>query len=183
MPLRKIVVGIGLLLLLAGLPVLVFPAQEADTETVKIGKWDLQSLVLAPYGQDQDSTFHARLMNSSRWFQLNLSSSDPIGLQVSISRQGLEKVPIFNQTRTSFNQKVSASATGTYVIDIQNKNPSSVTLDGNVLEMQLKTNYRTVYPYALLGFLMILGGTGVLIFGILRNPKKPSKSKRARLQG
>jgi len=181
MPLKKIIAGIGLLFLLAGLSVFVFPAQEVYTETVEISKWDLQSRVLAPFGQDQDSTFYGRLMTPERLFQLNLSSSDPIELQVSISRHNPdEKVPIFYQTGTNFNQEVPAYNTGTYIIDIQNKNPSSVTLDGNILVKKLITNYHTTYPYAFPGFLMILGGTSALIFGIFKKSKKPSKSKRTK---
>ena len=181
MPLKKIIAGMGLLFLLAGLTVFVFPAQEVYTETEEISKWDLQSRVLAPFGQDQDSAFYGRLMTPERLFQLNLSSSDSIELNVSISQHNPEqKIPIFRQTGTNFNQEVSAQFTATYIIDIQNKNPSSVTLDGNILVKKSITNYHTVYPYAFPGFLMILGGTCTLIFGIFKKSKKPLKPKRTK---
>ncbi len=167
--------------MLAGLLIFLFSAQETHTETAEISKWDLQSTVLKPFGQDPDSIFHARLMTPGWWFQLNLSSSDIIELQVSIMLHNPEeKVPIFDQTGTSFNQIVPTSSTGTYIIDIQNRSPSSITLEGNVLIRKSQTSYYTVYPYALPGFLIILGGTSMLIFGIFKEPKKPSKSKRAR---
>lgn len=181
---KKIIIGIGLSLLVLGFPLFLYPAQEGHTETIKIDKWDLQSRVLAPSGQDKDSTFQGGLMNSSRWFQLNLSSSDPIDLQVSIIRHDPEeKVPIFKQTGTSFNQKVQASVTGTYWIDVQNINPTSVTLHGNILTMQEQTGYHTIYPYVLLGFPLVLAGIITLVYGISKKTKKPSKLKSKRRSG
>jgi len=174
-------VGIGLLVLLAGLAVFSFPAQEAHTVTADISEWDLQSQVLEPFGQDPDSVFYGRLMVPGWWFQLNLSSTDTIELQVSMIRHNPEeKIPIFHRTGTSFNQTVGTSSTGTYIIDVQNKSPSSITLGGNVLTRKAQTNYNTVYPYALPGFLIILGGASGLILGIFKEGKKPSKAKRTR---
>lgn len=82
-----------------------------------------------------------------------------------------------NARRNSWiNVPVSISAGGTYYVDLKNENPFSVTLEGNVLVQQTNENYRTIYPYAILGFLIMIVGTCALIYGIF---KKPSKPKRA----
>lgn len=114
-------------------------------------------------------------------FKLNLSSSDPVKVTVSFvqhSVTGTTKVSIFEQQGSSFDQKVSISGRGTYHVDITNENPFPVTLDGNVLVQQRETNYRTIYPYIIPGFIIMLGGSSLLIYGTLKKTKKPSKSKR-----
>ncbi len=175
---KKIIVCAGLIFLIAGLLIFLLPVQEVYTE-IDVSEWDLHSRVLDPSGQDHDSTFYATLMKHEWWFQLNLSSSDPVELQVSILQHNPEeKVPIFNQTGSNFKQNVFAQNTGTYVIDIKNTNPSPVTLEGKVLAKQLETN--TIHPYALPGFLIILVGAATLLFGIFKGTKKHSKPKRAK---
>ena len=176
---RKIIVGIGLFLCVVGLAFLVFQAQEEYAETVDVYEWNLQSEPLAPSGENRDSTFYGRYMDYGMWFQLNVSSSNSIELQVSRMQHDPDlKIAIFDQIGIHFDQKISGLYPGTYVIDIKNESPSWVTLDGSVLVRRLETNHRNVYPYTIPGFLIMLGGTGVLVFGIFRKPKKLSKSKR-----
>lgn len=178
---NKAIVGLGLILVSLGITSLLYPIQEAYTETEEVHRWDLEARILAPAGQDQDSLFLARLMNSSRSFQLNLSSSDIVYLQVSRSRHNPEgKEPIFTQTGTSFNQEVETTTTATYIIDIENTNLTPVTLHGNIRTLQEMTKYRASFPYAFLGLLAILAGSIALYFGIFRRPKKPSRLKAKR---
>lgn len=180
---NKAIVGLGLILVSLGILGLLYPIQEPYAETEEVDRWDLESRILAPAGQDQDSLFYGHMMNSSRSFQLNLSSSDIIYLQVSRSRHDPEgKEPIFTQTGTSFNQEVKATTTATYIIDIENTNLTPVTLQGDVRVLQEMTKYRTSFPYALLGFLAILGGSITLFFGFFRKHKKPSRLKARRIR-
>lgn len=178
---KRTFVGIGILLLLAGSLISFQATQGVNYDTVEVSKWDLHSKVLAPFGEDQDSTFYGRLMHREWWFQLNVSSSNTIALLISIVQHNPEqKVPIsgWPKTGTDFEQKVLARNTGTYMIDIQNNNPLSVNLDGTILAYRPEPYYYNVYPYVLPGFLLILAGTSALIFGIFKKPRKlQSKSK------
>lgn len=179
--LKKIIISIGLILLVAGVVIFVFPAQETYLETSTAKTEDLQSRTIAP----QDYTSYGSFMNSSRWFQLNISSSNssgapaPVKLTVSVVQHvgSPGKVPLlgYPQIGSVFNKNVPASATGTYYVDIENENPFSVTLEGNIRVQQTNEKYRTVYPYVIPGFLIMIVGAGALIYGIF---KKPSKFKR-----
>ena len=172
---RKVVV-LGVFLLILGLSIMALPTQEAFMEKreVNVGDpWKLQSRILPP----QDTTFYAKLMTPGMWFQLDISSTDLIELQISVMQDETTRIPVFSpQEATSFDQKVDIARTGTYVIDIENTSQSTVTLEGEVLTKNLEAmpNFST---YAFLGFPFMLGGTIVLIYGILKKPKK-SRTKR-----
>lgn len=119
-------------------------------------------------------------MQPGMWFQLNISSSDSVKVVISILQHlgGPEKDTVAGPfIGTSFHQKATVSVTATYWIDIYNENPSTVTLYGNVLVQQEETNYHTVYPYVIPGFLIMLGGITTLLFGIFKRPRKLSKSR------
>lgn len=142
------------------------------------------SRTLAP----QNSTFYGSLMNPSRSFQLNISSWNstgepvPVKVTVSISQaQGTEKdaLPGYPQIGSLFYQNVSAAVTGTYIVDIENENSFNVTLLGKILVNQAYENYRTVYPYVIPGFLIMIAGTSILVYGIF---KKHSKAKLTRVK-
>lgn len=172
---KKVFVGIGILLLLAGFLISFQATQGVYYETVEVSRWDLQSRVLAPSGEDKDSTFYGRLMHRDWWFQLNVSSSDTIALLISIVLHNPERqVPIsgWPKTGTEFEQTMFAQNTGTYMIDIQNINPLPVNLDGDILAYRPEPRYYNIYSYTLPGFLLILAGTSALIFGIFKRPKK-----------
>ena len=160
-----------------GVVILVFPSRVTYFETSTVKEWDLQSRILVP----QDSTFYGHFMNSTRSFQLNIASSNssgtpaPVKVTASVVQHsgGSVKVPLsgYPQTGSSFNQKVLPHSGGTYFIDIENENPFPVTLKGNILVLQTEENYRTIYPYVIPGFLIMLGGIGALIHGIFKKPK------------
>lgn len=174
--LRRKVAFLGAFLLILGLTIMLLPTQEAFMEKreVEVGDpWKLQSLALPP----QDTTFYAKLMTPGMWFQLDISSTDLIELQVSVIQQETTKVLVFPpQEATSFDQKVPITRTGTYVIDIENTSQSTVTLEGEVLTKNSEAvpNFST---YAFLGFPFMLGGAVALIYGVLKKPKK-SRTKR-----
>ena len=156
--------------------IMVFPAQETSLETVTVKTWNLQQRTIAP----QNSTFYGSSMQPEMWFQLNISSSDSVKVIISIIQHlgGPEKDTIAGPfIGTSFHQKATVSVTATYWIDIYNENPTPVTLYGNVLVQQEKTNYHTIYPYVIPGFLIMLGGITTLLFGTFKRPRKPSKSR------
>lgn len=166
-----------------GVAISVFPTQESYStlETVTVDEWSLQQHTLPP----QDSTFYGKSMEPGELFKLDISSSDSVKVTVSFTQHqvlGPTKVPIFEQTGSSFNQEVPISFAGTYFVDIINENPFSVTLNGNVLvqQKQTKTKYRTIYPYSPPGLLILLGGISALILGIFRKPRKTSKYKGVR---
>jgi len=161
-------------MLVAGGVIFVFPAQENYLETVTKRKWNL-SRTLAPH----NSTFYGTYMEPGSWFQLNISSSSSVRVIVSTVKHDPDptKIPYFEHTGTSFNQKLPAG--GTNFIDIENENPFPVTLQGNVLMQHGEEKYRTIYPYVIPGFLLVLGGTGALIFGVFKKPRGPSKFKGA----
>lgn len=123
-------------------------------------------------------------MEPGMWFQLNISSSDSVVVTVSFAQQssgGSTKVPVFLPPEgSSFNQKVSISFTGTYFIDITNENSFPVTLWGNVLVQERELNYHMIYPYVVPGLLVMLGGASVLVFGISKGVKRPSRLKDLR---
>lgn len=171
---KKTFIAIGLVVLIAGLALTVVSSQEEYTEITQKDEWPLYSKTLL----SQNSTFYATLMNPGMWFQLNVSAAYPVGLQVSITRLPDIKDPIFIQIDTKFDQKVQASRTGTYWIDIENGNSFPVTLDGNVLVMQPETHYNSTHPYALPGFLIMLAGIAVAVWGGFRKPKEGARSRR-----
>jgi hypothetical protein len=174
---KKIIVAAGLFLLAVGVVVSAIPAQETYIETITLEEktWNLHLLTLAanatigPYGS---------YMEPGRSFQLDVSSSDDVRLEVSImTQQGGSEEPVFAQTGRSFNQKVAASVMATYVIYITNENPVAVTLDGSVFVTEEQTSLRTVYPYLVPGVLVMLGGAISLPVGISKKSEKPPKSK------
>ncbi len=172
---RKAIVAIGLLLLIAGFVALLFPAEEPYPETLQIDEWSVASRILAPFAR---TPAFGRLMKPNWYFQLDISSNDTVQLIVSISSSVTQdKDPIRVLTGTNFNQQVVTPYTGTYWIDIENETPSPVSLDGNVIVNQVETMYHNVYPYALPGYLIVVAGAGILIFGIFKKPKRLSKPK------
>jgi len=175
---RKLIVGIGLVLLATGMALLAFPTQEASETTVDVKEWNLQSKTLGPQNSPQNSTFYGTFMRPGMWFQLGVSSSDFVQLNVSVLQNPGIRTPFLIKEGTSFDQKVTISQTGTYVVDIRNINPYNVTLDGKVIVRETETNYRTTNPYAFPGFIVTLGGTAAMAFGIFKKPKRASKPKR-----
>lgn len=101
-------------------------------------------------------------------------------LTVSVVKHtgGVTKVPLlgYPQIKSSFNQEVPVSAMGTYSIDIENENPFPVTLDGNIVVLQTNEYNRTIYPYVIPGFLVMITGVGMVIYGILKRPSKPKRA-------
>ena len=178
MAFKKTIVAAGLFLIAVGVVVSAIPAQETYIETITLEEktWNLHLQTLAanatigPYGS---------YMEPGRSFQLDVSSSDDVQLEVSIVTQqgGAEANPVFVQTGKSFNQKVVPNVHGTYVIYITNENPTAVTLDGSVFVLEEQTSLRTVYPYLVPGVLVMLGGAISLPVGISKKSEKPPKSK------
>jgi uncharacterized membrane protein len=172
--LRKTVVVVGLVLLITGLAVSVFPSQEEQIETTTDAEWDLQSKTVLP----QNSTFFGKLMRSGMWFQLNVSASDLVLLRVSITQYPNIKNPFFTQFNTKFNQTVTATDTGTYWIDIENENEIPVILDGKVLVMKTETRYENIHPYALPGVAVMFVGIAIVMWGAFAKTKEPLRTKR-----
>jgi hypothetical protein len=165
--------------LIVGVVTFALPAQETYLETTTLDKWEVQPETLPP----QNATFYGRSMNPRLWFKLDMSSSAPVNVIVSFVQQsvgGPTKVPIFEQTASSFRQEIPIPRSSTYWVDIMNENSFPVTLEGDVRVQQAETNFRTVHPYAIQGFLLTLVGIITLVFGIFKKPKKPSKPKGSR---
>jgi hypothetical protein len=165
-------------LLVLGVAISVFPSQETYFETTTA-----KTLSLPRTLASQNATSVGTLMKPEMWFQLNISSSGSVKVRVLVmqhSSNGSIKVLIWGPfTESSFNQEVSISTTGTYLVEINNENPSSVTLDGNVLVRQKETHYNIFHPYIILCLLIILGGTTTLLLGVFKKTKRHSKSKRS----
>jgi hypothetical protein len=177
---KKIIVSVGLILLVAGVVISVFPRQESYvvSEAVTLKEWPLQQQTLTP----QNTTFYGQKIEPTMWFKLNISCSDSVRTTVSLVRHtnGDTKDSIFNQTGANFNQTVSVLIGGTYYVDIINENPFSVTLNGNVLvqAQHTETKYRNVYPYTVPGLLVMLGGAITSFFGIFRRTRRPSRKSK-----
>lgn len=178
---NKLIVGIGLVFWIVGVAVLAFPVPEEYVETVQIDEWNLQSLTLAPPGEDRNSTFYGRYMGPGTAFIFDVASSGSVELRVSVVRQNPESItPIYTQIGTYFNRTMVGFQGGTYLVEIENKSPQSVTLQGNVQVTQSETKQRNVYPYAIPGALVIAGSTGVSIYGVFKNPSKSRRSRAKR---
>lgn len=161
--------------------IMAFPTQEPEFETVTVKTWNLEQKILGAQNEPYNSTYYASMMNSSRWFLLNISSSDTVKVEISIVKH--DGAPVKQRVAgpfigTKFTQKAEPTVTATYYVDIYNENPTQVTLHGNVLVEQRNTYYHTVNLYVLPGFLVMLGGVVTLLFGAYKKPRKPSKSRR-----
>lgn len=178
---HKLIIGIGLVFWVVGVAVLAFPVPEEYVETIDIDVWDLQSRTLAPSGEDQNSTFYGRHMGPGMSFVFDVSSTGSVELRVSVVRQDPPSVtPIHTQAGTYFNHTMAGFQGGTYLLEIENKNPWSVTLQGNVLVRQSETKSRNVYPYTIPGALVIAGSTGACIYGFFKDPSKSRRSRAKR---
>lgn len=169
---RKKAVGLGLFLLTTGLAILVFPTPH--TSTVDISRWDFPVNTLDP----QKTTFYAQSMSPGNWFQLNVTATNLVELQISgVSQSGTVKTPVFTDQGTRFTQKVSVALTGSYEVDVTNISSSTITLSGCVLAQKSVADNAILGPYASLGFLVMLVGLTVLCFGLLTKSKTRLKSK------
>lgn len=150
---------------------------EINTTVREVEKWDPIRSPLNPPPEPYNSTFWGRLMHKGWWFELNLSSSNPVRVTVSPMTQEGPATPIFNQVGTIFTQKVKTGATDTYQIDIKNEGTSPADILGNVTAKEEITTYRTVYPYATPATLIAFAGATILVFGVLTKPKKLKSRK------
>ena len=175
MYLRKKAVVLGVLFVIVGLVILIFPSREVSSDIVDISTWSFPTTL-----EPQDITpLRARLMHPGEWFQLDMSSTDLMELRVFVlSEQGTVETPVFVETGTRFNQKVTLSLTGTYKVEMKNVSPSTITLSGNVIAQKWGPTSQTLNPYAFLGFLLLVGGAIALYFGLFRKPKTRLKSER-----
>ncbi len=180
--LRKKTAGFGLFLILIGLIVLAYPVQQSSNTSVSFFTWDIPIKTLDPGKR----TFAVQLMRPDEWFQLNVSSTDLVELRTSfLTSGGTVKTPIFVETGTTFGQIVRVTQTGSYEVAISNVSPSVVTLAGNVVAKRTQASGQILTPYGFLGFILMLGGAAVSIFGIFKKPKtrfkhKSSSGKRMR---
>lgn len=179
---NKVIVSVGLVLLVAGVAIIfAFSAQETYSEDITLKDWSLQQRTLEP--QETAGPYGYGPMERGMWFHIQLSSwnsSDelaPVKVKVSTTQTGTISQPLFEGSNSRFNQQVKITSGGTYVVDITNENPFSVTLEGEILVQKEETSQGTVYPYAVPGFLITLVGMGALIFGIFKKPKKKFKPK------
>ncbi len=180
---KKVTVLIGLILLILGAAIFIFPAQESYQNTVTETEWPLQQVILEP----QNSTFWGwgPMIYRVHSIQLNIDSLDSSGYPATVivtisttQQEGTSKI-VFQDSQSSFHQLIPISLGGTYFVDIKNANSFSVTLEGSIDVQKTEEGNRTVYPHALPGFLIMLGGACVLIFGVFKKPKKTFKPKGA----
>jgi hypothetical protein len=170
-----------LLFLIAGIGLSAYSTQESFIEESVLEKWDPKyPRTLEPPPSPNNSTLWGRLMKKGWWFELNMSSSAPVRLTVSVieHQDGPTMVPIFNQTGTFFNQEIKIGGTGTYQIDITNEGNIPADIWGNVTAKVGETRYHVVYPYVVLGIPMVIGGMGALVFGVVAKTKKRLKPLR-----
>jgi hypothetical protein len=172
-----------LILVAAGIIIMALPAQEAEYETITVKTWELEGEVLSPQDGPYNSTFYASMMNESRWFQLNISSSDTVRVEISI----VQHAPTTVKQRvagpfigTRFTQKAEPTITATYYIDIYNDGSTEVALYGNVLVEQRNALYHTVFLYVMPGTLVMLVGIITLVVGVFKKVGKPARSRSKR---
>lgn len=171
---RKKTAGFGLFLMLIGLIVLAYPVPQSSDTTVSFFNWDLPVKTLEPGKR----TWAVQLMRPDEWFQLDVSSTDLVELRISLlTSSGTVRTPIFAETGTSFGQTVRVTLTGSYEVAISNVSPSVVTLAGNVVAKRTQASGQILTPYGFLGFILMLGGAAISIFGIFKKPKTRLKHK------
>lgn len=178
---KKQIVIAGMLLLIVGIPVALYSTTEDITEENIREIWDIWPSTLTPPPNPQNRTFWGRLMRADWWFELNISSSHPIRVMVSVLHGGETRymVPIFNEVGSSFTQEVQTDTLGTYQVDILNEGTIAVDISGNVTAKGPEiTKSQTEYPYAIQGALIALAGMITLLYGTLKKPKL-SKSRKA----
>ena len=174
---RKPIVITGIVLLVAGIALAAFSSVEPYIEEEIRDVWDVRPPTLEP----NNATFWGRLMHGGWWFQLNVSSSHPIRLTISVIEHDPTPVmvPIFGQVGTSFTEKVIVDATGTHQVDIKNEGEYTVNIWGTVIAKESEeTKYRTVYSYATPGTIVALTGVVVLLVGIYTKPKSLKRKSR-----
>jgi len=168
---KKVVIA-GIILLIVGAAISAFPSQESHVETINKEILPFTRTLAA-----HNTTWAGALMTTGMWFQLNITSSNSVSVTMSILVAHVPE-PIWGATRSSFDQKLKISGTGTYVIEVANENPFPVVLDGNVIVQQDKTSHSTVFPYFLPGLLIALGGATVLLFGVFKKPTRTARATR-----
>jgi uncharacterized integral membrane protein len=172
---RKKIVALGVIILIAGFLILVFPSFNTSTTSVDVYTWTIPKNILTPL----NFTFYLQSMSPGYWFKLNVLSTDMVQLDISIlSQSGQVNTPIFSQQGTSFTQKVTTATTGTYDVNITNTSTSTVTLSGNVVAQRPEASARIINQYAFPGFLVMLIGTTIVAFGIFRKPRAYMKTRR-----
>jgi len=182
---KKLIVIAGVALLVAGIALAAYSTVETRTEENIIETWNIWPPTLNPPSESLNRTFWGRYMYAGSWFELDVSSSHPLRLTVSVLEYDLTPwmTTIYNDVGTSFTGNVTTVGGGTYQIDIINEGPNAVDLWGNVKAMEEETEDYQFYPYATPGTITALIGVAALFAGIYIKPKpsrvkpKPSKGK------
>jgi hypothetical protein len=182
---RKILVAIGMIVLIAGTALALVYVEEPQTVVLDVDTWDVWPTTLNPPPDEWHRTFWGILMQRSWWFQLNFSSSATIRVTISILQGGGEAqwmIPIFDQVGTSFTHKVVTGDIGTYQVDIKNEGTTAVDVSGKITAREEATQSQTIHPYAIPGTFTALAGAALLIFGVLGKRGNRSRSVKERVK-
>jgi len=172
-------VAIAILFFAVGM-ILVFSVQETRVEEAVIDEWN----PITPstlYPQNVTGWAFNVLTTNGTFLELNISASDNVKVIIGalhydeVAGEEIWSNVIFNQTGTTFTQKVEIAEKNVDFLEIKNEGANPVNICGNV--RKIGNVRRQSYPYAGLGTLTTLSGLIMLIYGILTRPRTAKHRK------
>ena len=175
---KRAIVALALLFFVTGI-ILAFSIQETRVEEVVVDEWDpITPSILYP--QNVTGWAFMALTPNGTFLELNISASDMVRIIIGklifyneTTGQEIWHNVIFNQTGTTFTQKVEIAGKNVDFLEIKNEGTNPVNISGSI--KKIGSAYQPFYPYSGLGTLAVLLGLIMLIYGILA---KPRTSKR-----
>lgn len=181
---RRRIVTIGILLLLAGIAIASIPtSKEEPVYTAE----DIQepfdaARTLNPPPSPSNLTFWGVYIENGNFVKFELTANGIIRVEIyTVSRTLRERTTHFNETGTSFTQIYPIFEGDTYYIQIRNQNPDAVTTSGKIRVQKTvvtKRSYNT-YPYAIWGLGVMVIGFAVLIAGIFSKQKTDIRMRKS----
>ena len=159
---------------------MAFCVQETRIEEAVIDEWNPVT-PLTLYPRNVTGWAFMALIPNGTFLELNISASDNVTVIIGklvyfdeVTREEIWNNVIFNQTGTTFTQKVEIAGENVDFLEIKNEGTSPVNIYGSI--RKIGNVSRQSHPYAGLGTLATLSGLIMLIYGIfaeLRTPKHP----------
>ncbi|MEM2506884.1 MAG: hypothetical protein QXF61_07585 [Nitrososphaeria archaeon] len=158
-----------------------FSIVESRMEEVVIDKWDpITPSILYP--QNVTGWAFNVLTSDGSFLELNITASGNLTVTIGkvayydeITKRKLWSNVIFNQTETSFYQKISIIGEDVEFLEIKNCGTKPVEVSGSIIKLDyVKYSY---YPYFSLGCLTFLTGLITLIYGVFTTSKRKRKKR------
>jgi hypothetical protein len=184
---RKSILAVGLIVVIAGVALAVFSTRESYTTAEELSVWypiytqnPADYSTLSPASEPYNRTFWGYgPMPFNGLLELNIATTGPVRVLVSfIVGQDVVDV-VYDVTGTMFEGKSIPAGGGTYQVEIRNEGSESVRIysGSNVRAMADKTDYVTVYPYTNLGGLVAAVGVILLVLGLVIKPRRKARKR------